>query len=85
MGKTIADITEEELVEAWDALYSEIPPTIGAGEKTIAMIAKERDIVWKTAAGLVEEWVKTGRLESVGMRMIPGVGRAAEAWRPVKG
>lgn len=81
MGKTLNDITEADL---WNALYESIPTALAADEKTISIVATERGVMWKTAKGLIDHWVKDGKLESVGLRSVPGTGKVAEAWRPTK-
>lgn len=57
-----------ELEAAWHALYAEIPPPLGDGEKTLPMIARENGMDAKTARRYIERWIKEGKMAPVGKR-----------------
>jgi hypothetical protein len=69
--------TEDDL---WDALYSTLPPELGPGEKTIAMIAHEMGRDYKATKRLVAVWLENGKLVHVGIRASP-FGKPADAYK----
>ena len=65
------NISESEL---WEDLYNQIPKELQEGEKTVRMIIEESgtDIDFKAMKRRVDQWVKEGKLKSVGKRMYNG-------------
>ena len=71
------NISESEL---WQDLYSQIPKDLQEGEKTVRMMIEESgtDVDFKVMKKRVVNWVKEGKLKSVGTRMYEG--HPAEAY-----
>jgi hypothetical protein len=74
------EITEEDL---WDVLYADIAPDLQPGEKTVAMIARDRHVKNATAMECIKKQLEEGNLKYVGDRRIPN-GRTFPAYVPVK-
>jgi hypothetical protein len=67
----------------WEELYKAVPILIQPGEKTIPMMMDEldREVTHNTMSNQVKQWVKEGKLVSVGMRISNG--KLAKAYKPV--
>lgn len=64
----------------WDELIaSATSPSLGEGEKTVAMIAKEMNRSENAARNWIRRWVREGKLRYIGKRQID-LRHSADAW-----
>jgi hypothetical protein len=73
-------ITEDDL---WNAVYADFPETLHPGEKTVAMMARDRHSDIRLMKRFVEAELAAGKLKLAGMRRMSN-GKISPADVPVK-
>ncbi len=74
------DMKPAEIVDAWAALYSTLPPYLGENEHTQSMIAREMGVDLRAAKRQIAEWIAKGELVEVGIRR-SRTGRSGMAYK----